>query len=164
MAPASLGQATFRRSSLGRLLWLSTAPINQIFGGRDGIYPAIARGGHVRSSSLCEAVPVDVMQVARGCLRWLPADEGGLREPFAADRWVRPAWIEPGDIEHVASLVLENIRPAVATCEDVKVSWLAWELLPASDWTLREGDELAITEGTRPVAFFTVERIEEART
>jgi hypothetical protein len=47
----------------------------------------------------------------RGSLRWLlPVERGGLRFPFPGDHWVRPAWIEPGDIQHVASLVITRHR------------------------------------------------------
>ena len=103
---------------------------------------------------------MDEMQVAYGRLRWLPPDEGGLRQPLSAEQWVRPAWIEPGGIDQVASLVLENIEPGADASDNVKASWLAWETLPAPEWALREGDVLAITEGTRAVAYLTIERID----
>ena len=73
-------------------------------------------------------------QLLRGSLRWLSFEQGGLRQPFVSDRWVRPAWIEPGDIDHVASLVITEISPGEPVSDGVEAFWLAWEL-----WLMRSG-------------------------
>src|SRR5918994_3208513 len=96
-------------------------------------------------------------QVLRGRLEWLAPEEGGLRQPFASDHWCRPAWIEPGDIHHVASLVIEGIEPGQPVSPSVTAFWLAWDLIPDEEWTVAVGDALAVTEGVRPVAYFQVE-------
>ena len=83
-------------------------------------------------------------QVVRGSLRWLPPDEGGLKEPFRLDTWCRPAWIEPGDIHHVASLVITGIEPQQPVSPSVEAYWLAWEKIPGDEWTVRPGDVLAV--------------------
>ncbi|TMK84712.1 MAG: hypothetical protein E6G57_14725 [Actinobacteria bacterium] len=101
-------------------------------------------------------------QVVRGSLRWLPPDEGGLKEPFRLDTWCRPAWIEPGDIHHVASLVITGIEPQQPVSPSVEAYWLAWEKIPGDEWTLRPGDVLAVTNGPRCVAHLTVESVEAA--
>jgi hypothetical protein len=98
-------------------------------------------------------------QVYRGSLRWLRPEEGGLRQPFSGERWCRPAWIEPGDIQHVASLAITGIKPGQPVSEDVEASWLVWNNLPDNEWTVRPGDVLAITEGSRAVAYMTVEQV-----
>jgi hypothetical protein len=98
-------------------------------------------------------------QVLRGSLRWLTPEEGGLRQPFASDHWYRPGWVEPGDIEHVASLVIEGIEPGLPVSPRVTAFWLAWERLPDEDWTVVAGDVLAITEGVKPVAYLSVEAV-----
>ena len=104
-------------------------------------------------------------QILRGSLRWLSADEGGLRQPFQSDRWCRPAWIEPGDIQHVASLVIEGVEPHEPLSPRVTAFWLMWDRIPDDDWTVRVGDVLAVTEGPRPVAYLTVhELLDDGRT
>jgi hypothetical protein len=99
---------------------------------------------------------VESRQVFRGSLRWLAPEEGGLRIPFPADHWCRPAWIEPGDIQHVASLVVTGIEPGAPVSNDVEAHWLAWQIIAAEDWTVRAGDILAVTEGPRAVAYLEV--------
>jgi hypothetical protein len=94
----------------------------------------------------------------------LAPEEGGLRQPFASDRWCRPAWIEPGDIQHVASLAISGISPGEPISRDVEAHWLAWELLEDEEWKVQPGDVLVVTEGPRPVARLTVERVEVAET
>ena len=98
-------------------------------------------------------------QVLRGSLRWLAPEDGGLRQPFARDHWCRLAWVEPGDIDHIASLVIERIEPRLPVSPHATAFWLAWEHLPDEDWTVVAGDVLAITEGVRPVAYLSVEAV-----
>ena len=103
---------------------------------------------------------VNTRQLFHGSLRWLPAEEGGLRSPLLTDRWVRPAWIEPGDIQHVASLVITGIVPGETVSPHVEAFWLAWERLPEDEWDVQPGDSLAVTEGPRAVAYLEVERVD----
>ena len=95
----------------------------------------------------------------RGVLRWLPPEEGGLRGPFPADRTCRPAWIEPGGIDRIASLVIRGIVPEAPISDDVEAHWLAWDRIPEEDWTVRVGDVLAVTEGIRAVAYLDVREV-----
>ena len=75
---------------------------------------------------------VRAKQLLRDSLRWLVPEEGGLRQPFMGDRWCRPAWIEPGDINRVASLAITGISPGKPVSDNVEGHWLAWELLEES--------------------------------
>lgn len=111
-------------------------------------------------TTLCESDWVESDLTFHGSLRWLSPEEGGLRVPFPSDHWCRPAWIEPGDIQHVASLVIENIVPNEPISPNVRASWLAWTRLSQEEWTVRPGDVLAITEGPRVVAYLSVGTVE----
>jgi len=112
-----------------------------------------------RAHAAWESARVRQKQVYRGSLRWLKPAEGGLRQPFTSDHWCRPAWVEPGDIQHVASLAITGIKPGEPVSADVEASWLFWENLPEDEWTVRPGDVLAVTEGSRAVAYMIVEQV-----
>ena len=94
-----------------------------------------------------------------GTLRWVAPRKGGLSSPVATDYWVRPAWIEPGGIGNVASLVIEGIVPGAAVSPRVSAYWLMWDALPDESWTVRRGDVLAVTEDGRAVAFLAVQDV-----
>lgn len=83
-------------------------------------------------------------QVLSGSLWWLAPEEGGLRQPSASDHWCRPAWIEPGDIEHVASLTIEGIEPGAPVSPGVTAFWLAWTSSPirSGRWWLETFSQL----------------------
>jgi hypothetical protein len=99
-------------------------------------------------------------QMFYGSLRWLSPEEDGLRQPFGADTWCRPAWIEPGGMDQIASLAITGIVPGQKVSPNVEAFWLFWPELPEDDWKGKPGDVLAVTEGIRPVAYLTVERVE----
>ena len=102
-------------------------------------------------------------QVIHGSLRWLAPDDGGLRVPFPSDHWARPAWIEPGDIQHVATLIISGIVPGQPVSPDVSAYWGMWDRITDEEWAVVPGDVLAVTEGPRAVAYLTVLSVEEVR-
>jgi hypothetical protein len=101
-------------------------------------------------------------QVLHGRLEWLSPDKGGLAQPIPLDRWIRPAWIEPGSIARIASLVITEIIPGARVSSNVSAFWLFWETLPDDDWRVEPGNVLAIAEGVRAVAYLHVDLVEEA--
>jgi hypothetical protein len=92
----------------------------------------------------------------RGTLRWVHAESGGRRQPFAGTRYAVTAYAETGEPSEHWSIVIDSITPGVEERE-VEARWLVW---PNVDFVTTPGTILNVCEGRRVAAHLDVRSVE----